>query len=184
MSVRVNKASFNIREKLSELEFGHVPYEKMPAGSVIQVSHGTTSTEVAVNSNAETNTGLSATISPRFSSSKILILVSHDNCEKTGNSGSSTRFKLYRQNSAGVQVDLGTQAGLSGGFISYAMGQTNATASARFNVNFQWFDTPNTTDSLIYYTNVNNWVSATGIKVQAGGFPSRITLMEIAQWTM
>jgi hypothetical protein len=181
MTVRVNKSPINIREKLNELDYAQVPYEKMPAGSVIQVSHGTTSTEVAVNSNAETNTGLSATISPRFSSSKILVLVSHDNCEKITTSSSATRFKLYRQNSAGVQVDLGTQAGLSGGFISYAMGLTNATATARFNVNFQWFDTPSTTDSLIYYTNVNNYVSATGVRVQAGGYPSRITLMEIAQ---
>ena len=181
MAVRVNKSPINIREKLNELDYAQVPYEKMPAGSVIQVSHGTTSTEVAVNSNAETSTGLSATISPRFSSSKILVLVSHDNCEKITTSSSATRFKLYRQNSAGVQVDLGTQAGLSGGFISYAMGLTNATATARFNVNFQWFDTPSTTDSLIYYTNVNNYVSATGVRVQAGGYPSRITLMEIAQ---
>ena len=181
MTVRANKPAFSIREKLKELDYAHVPYEKIPAGSVIQVSHGTTSTEVAVNYNTETNTGLSATISPRLSSSKILVLVSHDNCEKTGNSGSSTRFKLYRQNSAGVQVDLGTQAGLSGGYISYAMGQTNAAASARFNVNFQWLDTPNTTDSLIYYTKVNNWIATTGIKVQAGGYPSRITLMEISQ---
>ena len=182
MAIRVSKDAFNIREKLSELDYGHVPYDKMPPGSVIQVAHGTTSTEVAVNSNAETNTGLSATISPRFSSSKILVLVSHDNCEKTSNSNSATRFKLYRQNSAGVQVDLGSQAGLpSGGYISYAMGLNGATASARFNVNFQWFDTPNTTDSLIYYTKVNNYVSATGIRVQKDNYPSRITLMEIAQ---
>ena len=181
MAVRVNKSPINIREKLNELDYAQVPYDKMPAGSIIQVSHGTTSTEVAVNYNTETNTGLSATISPRFSNSKILVLVSHDNCEKITNSSSATRFKLYRQNSAGVQVDLGTESGLAGGFISYAMGLTNATATARFNVNFQWFDTPNTTDSLIYYTNVNNYTANTGIKVQAGGYPSRITLMEITQ---
>jgi len=181
MTVRVNKDAFNIREKLSELDYGHVPYDKMPPGSVIQVTHGTHATEVAVNSNTETNTGLSATISPKFSSSKILVLVSHDNCEKNGNVNSATRFKLYRQNSAGVQVDLGTQAGYPNGFVSYAMGLNGQTASARFNVNFQWFDAPNTTDSLIYYTNVNNYVSATGIKVQKDNYPSRMTLMEVAQ---
>jgi len=181
MTVRANKPEFNIREKLKSLDYSHVPYEKMPAGSVIQVSHGTTSAEVAVNYNTETFTGLNATISPRFSNSKILVLVSHDNCEKISSSTSAIRFKLYRQNSAGVQVDLGTEAGLAGGFISYAMGLTNASATARFNVNFQWFDTPNTTDSLNYYTKVNNYTAATGIKVQAGGYPSRITLMEITQ---
>ena len=38
MTVRVNKPEFNLREKLSELDYAHVPYEKMPAGSVIQAS--------------------------------------------------------------------------------------------------------------------------------------------------
>tara|TARA_B100001094_G_C17915810_1_gene663471 strand:- start:173 stop:796 length:624 start_codon:yes stop_codon:yes gene_type:complete len=35
MTVRVNKDAFNVREKLSELDYGHVPYEKMPLGSCI-----------------------------------------------------------------------------------------------------------------------------------------------------
>ena len=35
MAVRVNKDAFNIREKLSELDYGHVPYDKMPLGSCI-----------------------------------------------------------------------------------------------------------------------------------------------------
>lgn len=39
MTVRVNKPSFNLREKLSELDYSHVPYDKMPMGSVIQMSH-------------------------------------------------------------------------------------------------------------------------------------------------
>ena len=38
MTVRVNKDAFNVREKLSELDYGHVPYEKASPGSIIQVS--------------------------------------------------------------------------------------------------------------------------------------------------
>ena len=37
MTVRANKPAFSIREKLKELDYAHVPYDKMPAGSVIQV---------------------------------------------------------------------------------------------------------------------------------------------------
>lgn len=181
MTVRIQKPAFNIREKLSELDFGHVPYEKMPAGSVIQVTHGTTSTEVQVNTNANTDTGLSATISPKFSNSKILIFVSHDNCEKISSVSSATRFQLWRQDSAGVQVNLGEEAGISDGYISYAMGLNNITNTARFNVNFQWIDSPNSNSTLTYFTKVNNFIATTGIKVQAGNYPSRITLMEIAQ---
>lgn len=39
MTVRANKPEFNIREKLKSLDYSHIPYEKMPAGSVIQMSH-------------------------------------------------------------------------------------------------------------------------------------------------
>jgi len=35
MTVRVNKSPFNLREKLSELDYAHVPYDKMPLGSCI-----------------------------------------------------------------------------------------------------------------------------------------------------
>ena len=38
MTIRVSKPEFNLREKLTELDYGQVPYEKMPAGSVVQVA--------------------------------------------------------------------------------------------------------------------------------------------------
>mgnify|MGYP001487284512 FL=1 len=36
MTVRVTKPAFNLRDKLNQLDYGHVPYEKMPAGSIVQ----------------------------------------------------------------------------------------------------------------------------------------------------
>ena len=35
MTVRITKPEFNLRDKLTELDFGQVPYEKMPTGSII-----------------------------------------------------------------------------------------------------------------------------------------------------
>ena len=35
MTVRAHKPEFNFREKLKELDYSHIPYEKMPEGSVI-----------------------------------------------------------------------------------------------------------------------------------------------------
>ena len=37
MTVRISKPEFNLREKLTELDYDRVPYEKMPAGAIIQV---------------------------------------------------------------------------------------------------------------------------------------------------
>ena len=77
MTVRVNKPSFNLRERLSELDYGHVPYEKMPAGSVIRQFHlfapssgaenETTSTSYTDASNYKFN------YTPLFANSKIYI---------------------------------------------------------------------------------------------------------------
>ena len=39
MTVRANKPAFNIREKLKSLDYAHVPYEKMPSGSIIQTAY-------------------------------------------------------------------------------------------------------------------------------------------------
>ena len=37
MTTRITKPAFNFREKLTELDYAKIPYEKMPSGSVIQV---------------------------------------------------------------------------------------------------------------------------------------------------
>ena len=37
MTIKVTKPSINLREKLSELDFDKVPFQKMPAGSVVSI---------------------------------------------------------------------------------------------------------------------------------------------------
>ena len=85
MTVIVQKPEFNLREKLSELEFGTLPYEKMPAGSVIQyveASHKRMTNRFTTTSTSYTATNYDLIISPRLFNSKILIyanLSSHAN---------------------------------------------------------------------------------------------------------
>ena len=85
MTVIVQKPEFNLREKLSELEFGTLPYEKAPSGSVIQyveASHKRMTNRFSTSSTSYTATNYDLTISPRLFNSKILIyanLSSHAN---------------------------------------------------------------------------------------------------------
>jgi len=73
MTVRANKPAFNIREKLKELDYAHVPYDKMPAGTIIQVQQVVkTDTWSTTGWAAADITGLSLSITPKSSSSKIL----------------------------------------------------------------------------------------------------------------
>jgi len=74
MTVRANKPAFSIREKLKELDYAHVPYDKMPAGSVIQVVQGTSTDALNLQNTTLTNAPGTVTIYPKYSTSKILVL--------------------------------------------------------------------------------------------------------------
>lgn len=48
MTVRVSKPAFNLRSKLTELEYGQVPFQKIPKGSVVQTIVNYPDSEVVV----------------------------------------------------------------------------------------------------------------------------------------
>ena len=80
MTVIVQKPEFNLREKLTELDYSRVPYEKMPAGSIIQVKQKVISDRYSEsvppsNNGPYGNLVSSETISPRFVTSKIFIML-------------------------------------------------------------------------------------------------------------
>lgn len=96
MTVRANKPAFNIREKLKSLDYSHVPYEKMPAGSVIQVVKKDYDPGwISTSNTSYTATTVSLSITPKKSNSLILvdytIPMSH-----TPNSGSQLVPIIYK----------------------------------------------------------------------------------------
>lgn len=74
MTVYANKPAFNVREKLKELDYGRVPYDKMPVGSVIQVAHKrVASAWVSTTSTTLVASGVKLSIFPKRENSLILI---------------------------------------------------------------------------------------------------------------
>jgi len=80
MTVIVQKPEFNLREKLSELDFDRVPFQKMPVGSVIQTVYNLkTDSFLSTNTNRTSDprgdevTGSATVIAPRSASNKILV---------------------------------------------------------------------------------------------------------------
>ena len=70
MTVRVSKPEFNLREKLTELDYSQVPYEKMPAGSIIQIKHAQLATQLLLTANGDI---LETTFTPFRSDSRVII---------------------------------------------------------------------------------------------------------------
>ena len=73
MTVRAHKPEFNFREKLKELDYAHVPYEKMPPGSVIQYVTKAYHSTSGTSSTSMTASGKKITIYPKFHDSHIIV---------------------------------------------------------------------------------------------------------------
>lgn len=135
-------------------------------GKVLQVVQGTYATQVNNSTTTFADTGLTATITPSATTSKILVMVSHAQVNKTnGNAGSAVSIKLLR--------------GATDIYSAFAVGYTNTTLSQNHNVAFSYLDSPSSTSALTYKTQFANITAAAEAGVQTNNTTSTILLLEI-----
>ena len=91
MTVYASKPEINVREKLKELDYGHVPYEKMPAGSVIQVKYVSRTSDVSTSTTSGWTTIDSMEFTPMFSNSILELSVDYSMGTQ---SGVNARFRF------------------------------------------------------------------------------------------
>jgi len=133
----------------------------MPAGSVLQVVHGTFATSTSLTGTTPTATGITATITPTSSTSKILITVFIPTYNQTP--GANAYYSLYRNGSTLNQM-------------AYFQGGTS-TLIAPFTA--VYFDSPATTSATTYAIYATQATAST-ITWAFGSLQCNITLMEIA----
>jgi hypothetical protein len=139
------------------------------SGGVIQVVSASTSTPVTSASSSYVATGLTATITPKFATSRILVLINHANCLKS--SANANNYINMRLQKNGSDLQLITS---SGGFTGTAMANY-------FTISYVYLDSPATTSATTYSTTFANPNNMASSSVQSDGVvPSTITLMEIA----
>ena len=150
---------------------GTLPAANLPTGSVLQVVNATASTEISSSSATLTDTTLTATITPKFATSKILVFVNQNGLRKT-NSSPSSDMKLVLVRNGSVIVGISLYSFYTNTSLEIR-GQTLSTS---------YLDSPATTSSVTYKTQFSNPDAAGVVTVQneAGNAPSTITLMEIA----
>ena len=127
----------------------------------------TYSTTVSTSTGAEQDTGLTATITPKFATSKILVLVTQADCAKIDVQGPISLY-LYR-NSTSIYT------------ITSQLLYQSAGAATRLSVNCSgsYLDSPATTSAVTYKTTFASSSGST-TRIQFGGTPSTIQLLEIA----
>ena len=166
MTVIVQKPEFSLREKLSELEFGKLPYQKAPSGSVIQVQQSSFSTYATFNNTSfSAINGFTVDISPRLFNSKILITL---NLLLEIRSASVIAIELTRGGSSIFTNEGGLRANESanGGYTTYS-----------------YLDSPQSTSTLTYGVQTRTSNSDYTFNNYIGGGPANsfLTVMEIAQ---
>ena len=124
MVVKVSKPEFNLREKLTELDYDRVPFQKMPAGSVVQTVVNYPESEVVVKAHAPGSSNVFAetpdgqyrtTIHPMFANSLLLLDLTF--LFGGNNSSNISGFKFMQSPNTDMSsaVDLSNNASYSGG---------------------------------------------------------------------
>ena len=148
MTVRAHKPEFNFREKLKELDYSHLPYEKIPDGVAIQTvieqyrSSGAAN-EHETSSSSYQPTYFKVTISPKFANSMIEVKAAPNHKENGGTAYHTVA--VYRSIDGGSYSYIGESLTHGQMTIAWTTGGTIYGI-----VPVLVYDTPNTTLPVTY----------------------------------
>ena len=154
-----------------------VPTSGVPTGGgggIVQITVGSTNNRVETSSQSFVETNLSATITPKFSTSKIYVQVSGD--MNNNQSGNTLIVTLYRDIGGGGFSNLGNA---SYGFTQLRGDSSRVQAPCSIN----YLDSPNTTSAVTYKVYVRKTASGSGnveFPAQSGQNYSYIHLSEVS----
>jgi hypothetical protein len=149
-----------------------IPSAALPVGSVLQVVNATYATSTTRSSSTFADTGLTASITPKFATSKILVFVNMCGCGKRTND-TSLQLKLVRNSTDILKID--ENAGYTGSTLRIEIGS----------VSTSFLDNPATTSSTTYKVQFASSANNASVQINDyynsdGNTTSTITLMEIA----
>jgi hypothetical protein len=152
------------------------------AGNILQVVQNTYSTPTVFSATTYANTGLTATITPSSASSKILISVTQLLYYGRNTFYQYGGYRLVRDISG--EVAIYAPSPISGGraYIPgiYAGGSGTNDLNFGFLTNLTYLDSPSTTSTIVYKTQVETFDSGGTITAQLDSKPSTMILMEVA----
>jgi len=158
----------NFTQTLPAADGTIVTTESPQSGSVIQVVNATYAVQVSSTSTSFVTTGLTATITPKFATSRIYVI-----CNTSAANSSST-------NASGYTVFRGTVSGTNLGDATAGIIQIyNGSSQVRSGVSISLLDSPATTSATTYTLAMNTGAGSTAF-AQQDNRPANMTLMEIA----
>ena len=170
----------------SELRVDRIlPVDGAPTGgggSIIQVVQGTFGGQFSTTSTSLVDQGLTATITPKFSTSKILatacftLRASRDSTYSIG-----AGFALIRTVSGGSAVSLSAGAtGTNDDNITYMTDPTQGNLNFGVPISYKALDSPNTTSATVYKLQVSAFGGGTLYAPHGSGIMTRLILEEVS----
>ena len=136
---------------------------------ILQVVTASTSTAVSSSTATLADTGLSASITPQSTSSKILVYVVHPQCYKSNANGFNCLSMAILRGATNIQTVVSVA-----GFTATALDNV-------FGVSGIHLDSPNTTSATTYKTQFASAFGGASVQVQYGSAgTSTIMLMEVS----
>jgi hypothetical protein len=166
-------------QNTSAIVSGYVPYANLPAGSVLQVVSVTNGTQVVTTTSGSwVDTGVTATITPRYSTSKIAVLVTqsyeHNITSSQNNAGAALQIL---RNSTTVLSGVGNYGAVYQYMQNYS--NTNGRGMAA-QICSNVVDSPATTSATTYKVQMQTGNSGQMYFQSGNTSASSIILMEIA----
>jgi hypothetical protein len=141
-------------------------------GKMLQVVFASYSTETSSSTTTYADTGLSATITPSSTSSKVLVFVNTNGATTDTVTNQGIKLKLVR-----TSTDLAVITDLSNKMAGAA------TAVQGESIGFNWLDSPSSTSALTYKTQYARLAGSGTVTLQnqmnSNGSTSTITLIEV-----
>jgi len=154
----------------SAIVSGYVPYANLPAGSVLQVVSTANSTSYSGTSGAEVYTGVSASITPKYATSKILVIYQLSMGAYTASTNAAYQLILRRGTTTAGTLLARARCGV------YRNGEVEVYSSMILSA----LDSPATTSAVSYGVFTNNIDGTNTWSINASSGISNLTLMEIA----
>tara|TARA_R100000734_G_C3233752_1_gene40808 strand:+ start:27 stop:524 length:498 start_codon:yes stop_codon:yes gene_type:complete len=159
--------------KLNNQSFGSgaIDNTNLPSGSVLQVVTNTISTLYGGTAGGEVYTNVSGSITPSFSSSKILVLFDGQISQTGTKNNFATRWRIRRGTSTSdTSLTHQRNGHYHGGSI---------TAEKHASLGFNYLDSPSSTSQVTYGLFVSNIDGAPNWTINDNGSTSIFTLIEI-----
>ena len=164
-----------------------VPVDGVPSGGgggIIQVVQATMNDQFSTASTSLTDvTGMSCTITPKFSTSKVLFSFSFNLASERTYPQVGASFAIIRTVSGGSATSLTAGSGGDDDNLMYESNASNV-ENIRQVISYQGLDSPTTTSATTYKLQISQFInsgSAGTVKVNhSNAFTSRILLMEVS----